>query len=85
MGRREPLHTEMFWDRDATHTDDPESFLPRAAMGRLRDSGRIGALSARFYGLSTDYSQRQTIEQDAPQLEAWMREDGVDAAILVAL
>jgi D-proline reductase (dithiol) PrdB len=85
MTRREPLHTEMFWDRDATHTDDPESFLPRAAMGRLRESGRVRDLSARFYGLSTDYSQRQTIERDAPQIEAWMREDGVDAAILVAL
>ena len=51
----------------------------------LRDDGRVRDLSGRFYGLSTDYSQRQTIEQDAPQLEAWMREDGVDAAILVAL
>ncbi len=85
FARSEPLHTEMFWDRDATHTDDPETFLPRAAMTRLRDAGRIGSLAGRFYGLSTDYSQRQTIEHDAPQIEAWMREDGVDAAVLVAL
>lgn len=83
--RTAPLHTEMFWDRDATHTDDPESFLPRASMARQRDHGRIASLSARFYGMSTDYSQRQTIEHDAPQIEAWMREDGVDAAVLVAL
>ena len=83
--RSEPLYTEMFWDRDATHTDDPESFLPRASMARQRDAGRIGSLSPRFYGLPTDYSQRRTLEHDAPRIEAWMREDGVEAAVLVAL
>ena len=79
------LHTEMFWDRDATHTDDSETYLPIAAMQRQCESGRIGSLSPRFYGASTDYSQRQTIDHDAPRIAAWMAEDGVDAAVLVAL
>jgi len=33
----------------------------------------------------TDYSQRRTIEQDAPQILARCREDGVDVALLVPL
>jgi hypothetical protein len=45
----------------------------------------MGSLSPRFYGVPTDYSQRLTLEQDAPRIEAWMREDGVDAALLVPL
>jgi D-proline reductase (dithiol) PrdB len=33
----------------------------------------------------TDYSQRKTVEQDAPQVLARLREDGADAAILCPL
>ena len=79
------LHTEMFWDRDATHTDDPETYLPLGSLAAHSAAGRFLDLSPRFYGLATAYSQRQTVEEDAPRTEAWMREDGVDAAILVAL
>ncbi len=77
------LFTEKSWDREATHTDDPETYLPLARLAEHVEAGRVGSLSPRFYGVPTDYSQRLTLEQDAPQVEAWMREDGVDIALLV--
>lgn len=79
------LFTEKSWDREATHTDDPETYLPLARLAEHVAAGHVGSLNHRFYGVPTDYSQRLTTEQDAPQVEAWMREDGVDIALLVPL
>ena len=79
------LFTEKSWDKEATHTDDPETYLPITCLQQFAAEGRIGSLSPRFYGAATDYSQRRTTEEDAPQIEAWMREDGVEAALLIAL
>ena len=79
------LHTEKSWDKEATHTDDPETYLPLTRLGEWVKEGRIGSMSQRFYGAPTDYSQRLNKEQDAPQIERWMREDSVDVAILVPL
>ena len=79
------LFTEKSWDREATHTNDSESYLPLASLAKHVVTGGVGSLSPRFYGVPTDYSQRLTLEQDAPQIEAWMREDGVDIALLVPL
>ena len=79
------LFTEKSWDREATHTNDPETYLPLARLAEHVDAGHVGSLSPSFYGVPTDYSQRLTLEQDAPQVEAWMREDGVDIALLVPL
>ena len=79
------LFTEKSWDREATHTDDSETYLPVARLEELVEAGRLGSLSPRFYGVPTDYSQRLTREQDAPQIERWMREDNVEAALLIAL
>jgi len=82
-GRR--LFTEKSWDREATHTNDPETYLPLARLAEHVEAEHVGSLSPRFYGVPTDYSQRLTLEQDAPQVETWMREDGVDIALLVPL
>ena len=51
----------------------------------LAAQGRIGSVAPRFHGVPTDYSQRRTIEQDAPQILERCREDGVDVALLVPL
>lgn len=77
--------TDVAWDREATHTDDRESFLPIDAMTRLVAEGTIGALSPRFHGAPTDYSHRKTNEEDAPEILRRLREDKVDAALLTAL
>ncbi|MBL4721204.1 MAG: hypothetical protein JKY20_08760 [Alphaproteobacteria bacterium] len=79
------LHTDKSWDKDATHTDDPETYLPLERLGEWVEKGRIESLSERFYGAPTDFSKRLTTEQDAPQIERWMRDDGVDVAILIPL
>jgi hypothetical protein len=65
------LFTEKSWDRESTHTDDPETYLPIARLREQAERGCIGSLSPRFYGVPTDYSQRLTMEQDAPQVAAW--------------
>jgi hypothetical protein len=77
--------TDVAWDREATHTDDRETFLPIDAMKRLVVDRTIGALSPRFHGAPTDYSHRKTNEDDAPEILSRLRADKVDAALLSAL
>jgi len=82
----ERLYTdELAWDKDVTHTDDVGSFLPIAALQGFAAAGRIAGLTARFHGVPTDYSQRRTLERDAPEILSRCREDGADAALLVPL
>ncbi len=73
------------WDKEATHTNDLDSFFPVHRLRELVEAGRIGSLSPRFYGIPTEYSQRRTNESDAPRLLELMREDGVEVAMLVPL
>lgn len=79
------LHTEMSWDRTATHMQDSETYLPLAAIERYVDEGRLGSVSPRFYGVPTEYSHRRTMEEDAPKIAAWMLEDGVDVCVLASI
>jgi hypothetical protein len=82
----ERLFTDhLFWDKEATHTDDVESFLPLKRLSEYARQGRIGSVSPRFYGVPTDYSQGRTIKKHAPRILEWAREDGVDAIVLSAL
>jgi hypothetical protein len=76
---------DLAWDKEATHTDDVESFLPIRRLRELAERGRIAGLAARFHGVPTDYSQRRTQEQDAPEILRRCREDGVDVALLIPL
>lgn len=78
-------NAELFWAKEETHTDDPETFLPLARLGELAEAGRLGSVSPRFYGLPTAYSQRRTLQRDAPAIEAFIRDDEVDVALLVPL
>jgi hypothetical protein len=76
---------DLAWDKEATHTDDVESFLPiRQLQARVQER-RIGAVAPHFHGVPTDYSQRRTVELDAPEILRRCREDGVDVALLVPL
>jgi hypothetical protein len=76
---------DLAWDKISTHTDDVPSFLPLAQLQAFAEEGRIGAAPARFHGVPTDYSQRRTSEQDAPELLLRLREDAADVALLVPL
>jgi D-proline reductase (dithiol) PrdB len=73
------------WDKESTHTNDRASFLPIEAACELAREGIFEGLTARFHGVPTEYSQRKTIEQDAPEILARVRQDGADAAILCPL
>ncbi len=80
------LNTDnLAWDRESTHTEDRETFLPIQAVLAAADEGVIAGLTTRFHGVPTEYSQRKTIEEDAPLILAHLREDGADAAFLSAL
>jgi hypothetical protein len=76
---------ELAWDKDATHTNDTGSFIPLDALRTLINEGVIGRLAPRFHFLPTDYSQRNTIESDAPAILQACQKDEVDIAILVPL
>ncbi len=80
------LYTDdLAWDREGTHTNDVESFLPLASLRALVGEGRLGSLAKRFHGVPTDYSQRRTLEEDAPEILARCRDDAVELALLVPL
>ena len=80
-----PNTDNLAWDRESTHTEDLESYLPIATLNGLAQEGLFGALAERFHGVPTEYSQRKTIEEDAPEILARLREDRVDAVLLSAL
>jgi D-proline reductase (dithiol) PrdB len=75
----------LFWDRLATHTDDLDSFFPVHRLQECVRTGRIGRLAPRLHGVPTEYSQRKTIDRDAPEGLRRCQEDCVDAALLVPL
>ncbi|MFT7598946.1 MAG: D-proline reductase (dithiol) PrdB [Acidimicrobiales bacterium] len=84
----EPLPTTRFTadtnrDTSAAASNELGSFLPLARMIELVAAHRLGSLSPRFYGVPFDYSQRRTVEQDAPTVLEFLRADGVDVAMLV--
>ncbi len=76
---------DLSWDKETTHTDDVESFLPIERLREHAVAGRIAEIAPRFHGVPTDYSQRRTIEHDAPEILRRLREDEADIALLVPL
>jgi hypothetical protein len=82
----ERLYTDhLAWDKQATHTRDVESFLPIRSLASWAEVGRIHDLAPRFHGVPTDYSQRRTLEQDAPEILRRCREDAAHVVLLVPL
>lgn len=81
----ETFVTDVAWDRESTHTDDRESFLPIAAALELAKDGVFAGLTEHFIGVPTDYSQAKTITSDAPEVLRRLRDDGAGAAVLSPL
>lgn len=75
---------DLFWDKQATHTDDRETYLPLNRLAHFVDEGRIGSVADRFYGVPTEYSRSKTARHSS-EIEKWCREDDVDVAILIPL
>lgn len=76
---------DLSWDKQSTHTDDVNTFCPIEHLQEQVAAGVIGALVPRFHCAPTEYSQRTTLEKDAPELHRRLREDGADIALLVPL
>jgi glycine/betaine/sarcosine/D-proline reductase family selenoprotein B len=71
------------YDRVHTTATDNNSWFPLRALRRAAEAGRIGGVAAHFHGAPTNRSHRVTIETDAPEILARVRDDNVDAVIVV--
>jgi len=71
-------------DRKHTSMEDSNCWFP---LPVLRAFARIKAirLAPRFHGAPTDRSHRATLQRDCPELLKRVREDKVDAVVLVAV
>lgn len=76
---------DLSWDKEATHLKDLNAFFPLATLHALADDNTIGSVAPRFACAPTEYSQRATIEQDAPTILKQLQGDAVDVALLVPL
>ena len=70
-------------DRVHTSMEDANAWFPLPLMRRQAADGRY-LLAPRFHGAPTNRSQRHTMDVDIPLVLRRCREDGVDAALLVA-
>jgi len=71
------------YDRSHTTAIDSGTWFPLPALRRAASAGRIGAVAARFHGAPANRSHRVTVETDAPEILARVREDGADAVLIV--
>ena len=71
------------YDKHATTLEDVNAFFPTARLHEAVEDGRIGSLTKRFIGVYNAYSQRRTLERDAPEVLKRLREDGADVAVMV--
>jgi hypothetical protein len=76
---------ELAWDKKATNTDDLGSYFPLQLLMEAVREQRIGRLATHYYCVPTEYSQRRTIENDAPAIVSSCQEEAVDVALLVPL
>lgn len=74
---------EEHYDRHATTVEDVNAFFPITHLQELATDGTIGGLPPRFQKIFPNYSHRVTMSRDAPEVLAQLREDQVDAALLV--
>ena len=71
------------YDRIHTAATDSGTWFPLAALRRAAAAGRIGEIAPRFHGAPTNRSHRVTIETDAPEILARVRQDKAEIAIVV--
>ena len=76
---------DLAWDKDSTHTNDRESFLPVEAVKSLARAGKIAGITPHFHGVPTEYSHRKTMQEDAPDVLARLRDERADGVILLPI
>ncbi len=75
--------SHLGYDRTHTSATDPGTWNALPALRRAAAAGRIGEVAPRFHGAPTNRSHRVTVETDAPEMLARLREDRADVAVLV--
>ncbi len=70
------------YDKYATHLDDVNSYFPVSRLLEKVEQGVLGSMAPRCHGVYTSYSQRKTMETDAPEVLRRLTEDEVDLAVL---
>ena len=70
------------YDKYATHLDDVNAYFPVTRLQEKVEQGRFKGISQRCHGVYTAYSQKKTLEVDAPEVLRRCREDEVDIAVL---
>jgi D-proline reductase (dithiol) PrdB len=73
------------YDRTHTTAEDSNTWFPLSALRRFAENGRIGEVAPRFHGAPTDRSHRATLQRDCPELLRRVRDDKVDAVVIVAV
>jgi len=76
---------ELSWDKVTTHTDDRQSFFPLEVLRSLASEEVISSVAPRYHFVPTEYSQRNTQENDAPAIAKACIDDEVDIALLIPL
>ncbi len=85
-----PIPTSMYsdelsWHKTMTHTDDVASFLPLAQLEQCKQLKLVADVAKSFHCIPTEYSQRSTLEKDAPEILTRCQQEEIDVAILVPL
>lgn len=70
------------YDKNATHLGDVNTYFPVSRLKEAVASGRLGSIAPECYGVYTAYSQKQTLEHDAPEVLARCRNNEVDVAVM---
>lgn len=73
------------YDRYATTLEDIDAHVPLTHLSECAAAGRIGSLAPRFHVVYTEYSQRKTMDVDAPEILRRCLADGVEVAVLTAV
>ena len=83
-GKPDVRISHLGYDRKYTTAADINSYFPLAQLKAAANEGRIGGLVEHFQGTPTNRSQITTIEQDCVDVLQGLREDGAEAAVIVA-
>ena len=69
-------------DRNHTTAEDQGTWFPLPALRDAAAKGRIGKVAPRFHGAPTNRSHKTTLEVDAVELVARIKEDHADAVLI---
>ena len=70
------------YDKNATSLEDVNAYFPVTRLSEAQAEGRFASFAPTAYGVYNAYSQRKTLEVDAPEILRRCRDEAVDVALL---